>query len=137
MRAEGHPVNVKRVRRLMWLMSLMQIYRMPRTSDPIKGYETYPHLLRGLAIDRPNQVWCADITYIPLAKGFLYLVPIMDWSSRQVPAWRLSNTMDVQFCLDMLDEALGHYGPPEIFNTDKGSRSTSWAWRAAWRRRWA
>ena len=92
LRAAGHLVNVKRVRRLMRLMGLMPIYRVPRTSVPAKGHKTYPYLLRGLEIARPNQVWCADITYIPLAKGFLYLVAIMDWWSRKVLAWRLSNT---------------------------------------------
>ena len=95
LRAEGHPVNIKRVRRLMRLMGLMPIYRRPRTSIPAKGHKIYPYLLRGMGIERPNHVWCADITYIPLAKGFLYLVAIMDWWSRKVLAWRLSNTMDV------------------------------------------
>ena len=124
----GHRVNVKRVRRLMRLMGLMPIYQRPRTSIPAKGHKIYPYLLRGVMIERPNQVWCADITYIPLARGFLYLVAIMDWSSRTVLAWRLSNTMDVQFCVDALDEALGRYGAPEIFNTDQGSQLTSWGW---------
>ena len=128
LRAEGHPVNIKRVRRLMRLIGLMPIYRAPRTSIPVKGHKTYPYLLRRLEIERPNQVWCADITYIPLAKGFLYLVAIMDWWSRKVLAWRLSNTMDTQFCVDALDEAIGRYGQPEIFNTDQGSQFTSWAW---------
>ena len=128
LRAEGHRVNIKRVRRLMRLMGLMPIYQRPRTSIPAKGHKIYPYLLRGLPIERPNQVWCADITYIPLAKGFLYLVAIMDWWSRRVLAWRLSNTMEVQFCLDALDEALEHHGTPEIFNTDQGSQFTSWAW---------
>jgi putative transposase len=128
LRAQGHLVNIKRVRRLMRLMGLMPIYRQPRTSVPAKGHKIYPYLLRGMRIDRPNQVWCADITYIPLAKGFLYLVAIMDWSSRKVLAWRLSNTMDVQFCVDALDDALARHGPPEIFNTDQGSQFTSWAW---------
>jgi putative transposase len=128
LRAEGQPVNIKRVRRLMRLMGLMPIYRQPRTSIPAKGHRIYPYLLRNVSIERPNQVWCADITYIPLAKGFLYLVAIMDWWSRKVLAWRLSNTMDVQFCIDALDEALGRYGTPEIFNTDQGSQFTSWAW---------
>ena len=124
----GHRVNVKRVRRLMRLMGLMPIYQRPRTSIPAKGHKIDPYLLRSVTVDRPNQVWCADITYIPLARGFLYLVAIMDWSSRTVLAWRLSNTMDVQFCVDALDEALGRYGAPEIFNTDQGSQLTSWAW---------
>jgi len=128
LRAEGHPVNIKRVRRLMRLIGLMPIYRQPRTSLPARRHKTYPYLLCGMAIERPNQVWCADITYIPLAKGFLYLVAIIDWWSRKVLAWRLSNTMDVQFCVDALDDELSHYGPPEIFNTDQGSQFTSWAW---------
>jgi len=128
LKTEGHAVNVKRVRRLMRLIGLMPIYRQPRTSIPAKGHKLYPYLLRGVRIDRPNQVWCADITYIPLAKGFLYLVAIMDWWSRKVLAWRLSNTMDVQFCVDALDEALDRHGRPEIFNTDQGSQFTSWAW---------
>ena len=128
LRAHGHHVNVKRVRRLMRLMHLTPIYQRPKTSIPAPGHKIFPYLLRGLAIERPNQVWCADITYIPLAKGFLYLVAIMDWSSRKVLAWRLSNTMEVQFCVDALDEALDRYGPPEIFNTDQGSQFTSWAW---------
>ncbi len=128
LRARGHRVNVKRVRRLMRLMGLMPIYRKPRTSVPAPGHKIYPYLLRDVMIDRPNQVWCADITYIPLARGFLYLVAIMDWWSRTVLAWRLSNTMDVQFCLDALEEALDRHGPPETFNTDQGSQFTSWAW---------
>lgn len=128
LRAAGHLVNVKRVRRLMRLMGLMPIYRAPRTSVPAKGHKTYPYLLRGLEIARPNQVWCADITYIPLAKGFLYLVAIMDWWSRAVLAWRLSNTLDTGFCVEALDEAIGNYGRPEIFNTDQGSQFTSWDW---------
>ena len=127
-RALGHRVNVKRVRRLMRLMGLMPIYQRPRTSIPAKGHKIYPYLLRGVTVDRPNRVWCADITYIPLAKGFLYLVAIMDWSSRTVLAWRLSNTMDVQFCVDALEEALERYGAPTIFNTDQGSQFTSHAW---------
>ena len=128
LRAKGWTVNVKRVRRLMRLMGLMPIYQQPRTSVPAKGHKRYPYLLRELKIERPNQVWCADITYIPLAKGFLYLVAIMDWHSRKVLAWRLSNTMDVQFCIDALEEALDRHGCPEIFNTDQGSQFTSWAW---------
>jgi putative transposase len=128
LRAEGRLVNIKRVRRLMRLMGLMPIYRPPRTSIPVKGHKTYPYLLRGLEIQRPNQVWCADITYIPLAKGFLYLVAIMDWWSHKVLTWRLSNTMNVQFCVGALEEAIDRYGRPEIFNTDQGSQFTSWAW---------
>ncbi len=128
LRARGWMVNVKRVRRLMRLMGLKPIYQQPRTTIPAKGHKRYPYLLKGMKIGRPNQVWCADITYIPLAKGFLYLVAIMDWHSRKVLAWRLSNTMDVQFCVDALEEALDRYGSPDIFNTDQGSQFTSWAW---------
>ena len=123
LRARGHRVNVKRVRRLMRLMGLMPIYRKPRTSVPAPGHKIYPYLLRGVMIDRPNQVWCADITYIPLARGFLYLVAVMDWSSRTVLAWRLSNTMDVQFCVDALEEALERYGAPTIFKPTKVASS--------------
>ena len=128
LQAKGWTVNVKRVRRLMRLMGLMPIYQQPRTTIPDKSHKRYPYLLKGMKIGRPNQVWCADITYIPLAKGFLYLVAIMDWHSRKVLAWRLSNTMDVQFCVDALEEALDRYASPDIFNTDQGSQFTSWAW---------
>ena len=128
LRAKGWTVNVKRVRRLMRLMGLMPIYRQPRTSIPAKGHKVYPYLLAGKRIDQPNQVWCADITYIPLARGFLYLVAIMDWQSRKVLAWRRSNTMDVQFCGAAVEDALDRYGSPDIFNTDQGSQFTSWAW---------
>ena len=124
----GHRVNIKRVRRLMRLMGLMPIYQKPNTSAPHPEHKRYPYLLTGMNITRANQVWCADITYIPLTRGFLYLVAIMDWASRHVLAWRLSNTMDVGFCVDALNEALEHYGPPETFNTDQGSQFTSWAW---------
>jgi putative transposase len=114
---EGHAVNPKRVRRLMRLMGLMPIYRKPNTSKPAKGRQPYPYLLRGLAIDRPNQVWCADITYLPMQRGFLYLVAIMDWHSRRMLSWRLSNTLEAEFCADALDEAIARFGPPEIMNT--------------------
>jgi putative transposase len=126
LRAHGWQVNVKRVRRLMRLMGLMPIYQRPRTSIPAPGHKIYPYLLRDLVIDRPNQVWCTDITYIPLARGFLYLVAIMDWWSRKVLAWRLSNTMEAAFCVDALEEAMDRYGKPDIFNTDQGSQFTSW-----------
>ena len=112
----------------MRLMGLTPIYRRPRTSIPAKGHRLYPYLLRGMKIDRPNQVWWTDITYVPLAKGFLYLVAIMDWASRKVLAWRLSNTMEAQFCIDALDEALDRYEAPEIFNTDSQKMvASSWA----------
>ena len=109
----------------MRLMGLQAVYRAPRTSDPHPEHRVYPYLLRGLAIERANQVWCADITYIPVSRGFLYLVAIMDWASRYVLAWRLSNTLDAGFCTDALDEALARHGAPEIFNTDQGSQFTS------------
>jgi putative transposase len=121
----GYSVGIKRVRRLMRLMGLEPIYQKPRTSIPRPGHKRYPYLLRDLAIIRPNQVWCADITYIPMRKGFLYLVAIMDWRSRKVLSWRLSNTMDTDFCVCALEEALAKYGKPDIFNTDQGSQFTS------------
>ena len=111
----------------MRLMGLEAIYRAPRTSAPHPEHRVYPYLLRGLAIERPNHVWCADITYIPVQRGFLYLVAIMDWASRYVLAWRLSNTLDASFCTDALDEALARHGKPEIVNTDQGSQFTSFA----------
>src|SRR5438105_12341517 len=122
---QGHRVNRKRVQRLMRLLGLAAIYQRPNTSKPAAAHKIYPYLLRGLAIDRVNQVWCSDITYIPMAKGFLYLVVIMDWVSRAVLAWRLSNTLDADFCVEALEEALSRYGRPEIFNTDQGSQFTS------------
>ena len=121
---EGFEVGRHRVRRLMRLMGLEAIYRKPRTSDPNPEHRVYPYLLKGLAITRANHVWCADITYIPVQRGFLYLVAIMDWATRHVLSWRLSNTMDSGFCVDALDEALARYGKPEIFNTDQGSQFT-------------
>ena len=122
---EGLDVGRHRVRRLMRLMGLSAIYQAPRTSVPHPEHRVYPYLLKGLAIDRPNQVWCADITYVPVQRGFLYLVAIMDWVSRHVLAWRLSNTLDADFCIEALDEAMARYGRPEIFNTDQGSQFTS------------
>jgi putative transposase len=110
LRREGVCVGRHRVRRLMRLMGLDAIYQAPRTSDPHPAHRIYPYLLKGVAIDRPNHVWCADITYIPVQRGFLYLVAIMDWASRHVLAWRLSNTMDVGFCVEALNEALARYG---------------------------
>jgi putative transposase len=125
LRREGVPVGRHRVRRLMRLMGLEAIYRAPKTSVPHPAHRVYPHLLKGLAIGRPDQVWCADITYIPVQRGFLYLVAIMDWATRRVLAWRLSNTLDARFCVEALNEALDRYGRPEIFNTDQGSQFTS------------
>jgi len=124
LKSQGHRVNRKRVRRLMQLMGLKAIYRRPRTSKPAPGNKIYPYLLGGLRITRPNQVWAADITYIPMARGFLYLVAIIDWYSRYVLSWRLSNTLDAGFCVDALQEALKK-GKPEIFNTDQGAQFTS------------
>ena len=125
LRAEGQPINRKRVQRLMRLMGIVALGPKPRTSRPAPGHKIYPYLLRGMRIDRANQVWAADITYLPMQRGFLYLVAIIDWASRAVLAWRLSNSMDVSFCLDALDEALARFGKPEIFNTDQGSQFTS------------
>ena len=125
---EGHAVNEKRIRRLMRLMRLMPIYQKPNTSKPAKGDKTYPYLLGGLRIDRPNQVWCSDITYIPMRKGFLYLVAIMDWFTRKVLAWRISNTLEAEFCVAALNEAIHKFGAPEIMNTDQGSQFTSFDW---------
>ena len=125
LRREGVRAGRHRVRRLMRLMGLAAIYQVPRTSAPHPTHRIYPYLLKGLAIDRPNQVWCADITYIPVQRGFLYLVAIMDWATRHVLSWRLSNTMDARFCVEALEEALARYGKPEIFNTDQGSQFTS------------
>jgi len=121
----GHAVGRRRVRRLMTKMGLAPIYQRPRTSEPHPEHRIYPYLLRDLEITRPNQVWCADITYLPMQRGFLYLVAIMDWASRKVLAWRLSNTMDAEFCVEALKEALARFGKPEIFNTDQGSQFTS------------
>ena len=125
LRREGIEVGRHRVRRLMRLMGLEAIYQAPRTSDPHPHHRIYLYLLRKLKITRPNHVWCADITYIPVQRGFLYLVAIMDWATRHVLAWRLSNTMDAKFCVEALNEALTKYGKPEIFNTDQGSQFTS------------
>ena len=120
---QGRPMSRKRVQRLMRTMGLRAIFRRPRTSQPAAGHKVYPYLLGGMEITRPNQVWAADITYIPMARGFLYLVAIMDWYSRYVLSWRLSNTLDADFCLEDLEEALSK-GKPEIFNTDQGSQFT-------------
>ena len=125
LRRDGVCIGRHRVRRLMRLMGLQAIYQAPRTSDPHPAHRIYPYLLKRLAINRPNQVWCADITYIPVQRGFLYLVAIMDWATRHVLAWRLSNTMDASFCVEALNEALARHGRPEIFNTDQGSQFTS------------
>jgi putative transposase len=118
---EGHAVNPKRIRRLMRLMRLTPIYQKLNTSKPAKGNKTYPYLLGGLRVERPNQAWCADITYLPRRRGFLYLVAIMDWFTRKVLAWRISNTLEADFCIEALNEAVHRFGPPEIMNTDSQS----------------
>jgi len=124
LKSQGQRVNRKRVRRLMRIMGLKAIYRRPRTSKPAPGHKIYPYLLSGMRITRPDQVWAADITYIPMARGFLYLVAIIDWYSRYVLSWRLSNTLDAGFCVKALEEAL-RKGKPEIFNTDQGAQFIS------------
>jgi putative transposase len=125
LRRLGYEVGRKRVRRLMAIMGLRAVYQKPRTSVPHPEHRKYPYLLRDLVIELPNQVWCSDITYIPMKRGFLYLVAIMDWFTRKVLSWRLSNTMDAEFCIEALQDALTRYGAPEIFNTDQGSQFTT------------
>lgn len=125
LRGKQQDVNRKRVQRLMRLMGLEAIAPKPGTSKSHPEHAVYPYLLRNLEICKPNQVWAADITYIPMKEGFLYLVAIMDWYSRMVLSWRLSNTMDTRFCIDALEEALSHFAAPEIFNTDQGAQFTS------------
>ena len=134
LRNEGNLVNEKRIRRLMRLMGLMSIYQKPNTSKAAKGHKTYPYLLKGLRVTRPNQIWAVDITYIPMRRGFLYLVAIIDWFTRKVLAWRLSNTLEVDFCVEALNEAMAKYGTPEIMNTDQGSQFTSFVWTDCLRR---
>ena len=128
---ESHQINRKRVQRLMRLMGIVAIYPKKKTSQPGQGHKIYPYLLRGLEVNRPGQVYCADITYIPMAKGFVYLVAVMDWYSRKVLSWRVSNTLDSAFCVDSLEEAISRYGAPEIFNTDQGAQFTSEAFTGA------
>jgi putative transposase len=125
LRHQGHPVGRERVRRLMAKMGLAAIYQRPRTTIPHPAHRIYPYLLRDLVIDQPNQVWCTDITYIPMRRGFLYLVAVMDWSTRKVLSWRVSNTMEVDFCIEALEEAMDLFGRPAIFNSDQGSQFTS------------
>ena len=120
----GEEVNRKRVQRLMRIMGLEAIYPKPRLSRPAEGHRIYPYLLRGMTVERPDQVWSADITYVPMATGFMYLAAVIDWYSRYVVAWRLSNTLDGSFCLEMLEEAL-RGGRPEVFNTDQGAQFTA------------
>ena len=125
LRRQGYAVGRTRIRRLMRRMGLQAIYQKPRMSIPNSQHRIYPYLLRDLSINRANQVWCADITYIPMRRGFLYLVAVMDWHTRAVLSWRLSNSMDSAFCVEALTEALSRYGMPDIFNTDQGSQFTS------------
>ena len=125
---EGHEVGRRHVVTLMRKMGIQVIYRKPRTSIPAREATIYPYLLAGLTIDRPNQVWSADITYLPMAHGFMYLSAILDVYSRRVLAWRLSNTMTADFCVEALEEAISRFGAPEIFNTDQGSQFTSDDW---------
>ena len=120
----GLAINRKRIQRLMRAMGITALYPKPRLSRPAPGHRIYPYRLRGLTIDRPNQVWASDITYLPMARGFLYLVAVMDWYSRKVLAWQVSNTLDDTFCVDALQRAIARYGRPEIFNTDQGSQFT-------------
>lgn len=134
LRQRGYVLNRKRVQRLMRQMGLRAVYPKPRTSQPGAGHKIYPYLLTGLTIDRPNQVWASDICYVPMAKGFMYLTVIMDWYSRRVLAWRVSNTLDAEPCSAALEEALARYGVPEIFNTDQGAQYTSEAFTAVLRR---
>ena len=131
MQRQGQKCGRHRVRRLMRLMRLVPIYQTPNTSKKHPRHKIYPYLLRGLTIDRPNQVWCFDITYIPMRRGFLYLVAIMDWHSRKVLSWRLSNSMEAGFCIEAFSEALATYGKPEIMNSDQGSQFTGFEWTQA------
>lgn len=127
----GHTVGRKRARRLMRLLSLVSLAPKPNTSRPKPGHPVYPYLLRDLRVERANQVWCTDITYIPMRHGFLYCLAIMDWFSRRVLSWCLSNTLDTEFCLRAFEDAVSKYGTPEIFNTDQGAQFTSAAWTDA------
>jgi putative transposase len=123
--AEGCKIGRRHVRTLMRRMGIEALYRRPRTTKPEPGHKIYPYLLRGMEITRPNQVWAMDITYIPMARGFVYLAVVLDWFSRRVLSWRLSITMDASFCVEALEDALARHGKPEIFNTDQGSQFTS------------
>ncbi|REF89439.1 putative transposase [Methylovirgula ligni] len=125
LRGEGVGIGRRHVATLMKRMGIQAIYRRPNTSKPAPGHKIYPYLLRDVAVERPNQAWAMDITYIPMARGFVYLAAVVDWFSRRVLAWRLSITMEVDFCLDAVEEALAKHGKPEIFNTDQGSQFTS------------
>jgi putative transposase len=125
LRQEGSTAGRKHIATLMQRMGIEALYRKPRTTRPAPGHKIYPYLLRGLAVTRVNQAWGMDITYLPMREGFLYLVAVVDWFSRRVLSWRLSNTMDVHFCLEAVQEAVAQYGAPEIMNTDQGSQFTS------------
>ena len=122
---QGHKINRKRIQRLMRTMGLVALYPKRNLSLANQAHKVYPYLLRDLVIDRPNQVWSTDITFVPMAHGFVYLVAVMDWHSRRVLSWRVSNTLDASFCIDALEEAIENHGVPEIFNTDQGSQFTS------------
>jgi putative transposase len=124
-RRQGRTINRKRIQRLMRLMGIEAVYPKPHTSRPHPQHRIYPYLLRDLTVDHANQVWAADITYVPMARGFMYLVAVMDWHSRKILSWRVSNTLDSDFCNQALQEALSRYGKPEIFNTDQGAQFTS------------
>ena len=139
--AEGSKIGRRHVRTLMQRMGIEAVYRRPRTSNPAPGHKIFPYLLRGVTIDRANQVWASDITYIPMARGFLYLAAVMDWFARRILAWRLSITLGVEFCIDAVDEALRLYGRPEIFNSDQGSQFTcdaftDFSWQTVLRSAW-
>jgi putative transposase len=125
LRGEGVGIGRQRVARMMKRMGIEALYRKPNTSKPAPGHKIYPYLMRGVAVERPNQVWAMDITYIPMARGFVYLAAVVDWFSRRVLAWRVSITLEVAFCLEAVEEALARHGRPEIFNTDQGSQFTS------------
>jgi len=129
--AEGYKIGRRHVKRLMQRMGIEALYRRPRTSKPEPGHKVYPYLLRGLTVERPNQVWAMDITYIPMARGFVYLAVVLDWFSRRVLAWRLSITMEATFCVEALTEAVARHGKPDIFNTDQGSQFTGAAFTGA------
>ncbi len=121
---QGYKVGRRHVKTLMKRMGIEALYRHPRTTKPAPGHKIYPYLLRGMEITRPNQVWAMDITYIPMARGFVYLAVVLDWATRRVLSWRLSITMEAAFCVETLEDALARYGKPEIFNTDQGSQFT-------------
>ena len=125
--AEGSKIGRRHTTSLMRVLGIEAVYRKPNTTKPAPGHKIYPYLLHGLTIDRPNQVWATDITYIPMARGFVYLCAVMDWYARRILAWRLSNSMEAEFCVDVLEEALSVYGKPAIFNTDQGSQFTGTA----------